>query len=277
MSSENKKKKSELNSLFLTKEFINSRTNLTVRKYIHSLCPIDDERLSIIQSERPDFIINDDFSECSYIIEHFLIDYCYDGPKSNQSESKRANKAISDIYHRYHDPLIGTINDKDIDSATADIEAEINSIANIASSFDYDKYIEGFKRVFNQHYGNMEAYKTNILISGSIIKTGFIIELHCDTTLMHASWNGSVVSFEGKHRAFPLTKDIISIIQTAPELDFVILSQFNEGVYTEACDVRLFEPRNIGHSIDIQRIRIYDKIYYPKINKHIKLNIEKNE
>ena len=123
----------------------------------------------------------------------------------------------------------------------------------------------------------MEAYKTNILISGSIIKTGFIIELHCDTTLMHASWNGSVVSFEGKHRAFPLTKDIISIIQTAPELDFVILSQFNEGVYTEACDVRLFEPRNIGHSIDIQRIRIYDKIYYPKINKHIKLNIEKNE
>lgn len=277
MSIENQKKYSELNCLKLTKEYIEFRTNLTVRKYIHSLCPIVDERLSVLQSERPDFIINDDSNSCSYVIEHFLIDFCYDGPNNNQSKSKRASREVSDIYHRYHDPLIGTINDKNIVSATADIEAEINSIANIASSFDYNKYIDGFKRVFGQHYGNLETYKKNKHINCSRIKTGFIIELHCDTTLMHAGWNGSVVSFKGKHRAFPITKDMISIIQSATELDFVILSQFNVGVFTEASDVRILEPRNLGYSIDKQHIRIYDKIYYPKINKHIKLNIEKNE
>ncbi len=277
MSIEYQKKYAELSCLKLTKEYIELRTSLTVRKYIHSLCPIVDEKLSVLQSERPDFIINDDSNSCSYAIEHFLIDFCYDGPNNNQSKSKRASREVSDIYHRYHDPLIGTINDKDIDSATADIEAEINSIANIASSFDYDKYIDGFKRVFGQHYGNLETYKKNKHINGSKIKTGFIIELHCDTTLMHAGWNGSVVSFKGKHRPFPITKDMISIIQSAAELDFVILSQFNEGVFTEASDVRILEPRNIGYSIDKQHIHIYDKIYYPKINKHIKLNIEKNE
>ena len=277
MSIENQKKNAELSCLTLTKEYIKVRTNLTVRKYIHSLCPIIDERMNIIQSERPDFIINDDTNSCSYAIEHFLIDFCYDGPNNNQSKSKRASKEVTDIYHRYHDPSMGTINDKDIGSAAADIETEINSITNIASSFDYDKYIDGFKRSFGKHYGNLETYKTNKLINSSIIKTGFIIELHCDTTLMHASWNGSVVSFKGNHRAFPITKDMISIIQSATELDFVILSQFNVGVFTEASDVRILEPRNLDYSIDKQHIRIYDKINYPRINKHIKLNIEKNE
>lgn len=45
-----------------------------------------------------------------------------------------------------------------------------------------------------------------------------------------------------KHRPFPLTKDIAGIISAANNLDFVIISQFNEGVAGDSQDVRIYEP-----------------------------------
>lgn len=267
------KKQSEYDCLNLTKSYINNKCNLKTRKYIYSLIPFDDVNIKVEQSERPDFVINSD--KCSYAVEHFLIDFCYDGPANDQSMSKRANRNVFGIYEKYHDHTIGTIKDEDINSAVADIEKEINNIENIAKSFSYEKYIDGFKRVYEQHYNRVESYRANVTLTNPNIKVGFLIELHCDPTLVQAVLNGSLVSFKSNHKPFPITKEIIELFRSSTELDFIILSQFNEGVFTEAHDVRLFEPNRIDASLDKQRIQVYDRIVYPNITKNIKLNIEK--
>ncbi len=77
------------------------------------------------------------------------------------------------------------------------------------------------------------------------------------------------------HKAFPLTKEIVDLISTATKLDFVVISQFDEGVSVEARDVRIYEPKDMDKSIREQRIKIYDKIYYEKTKKNITINLER--
>ena len=266
------KKQFEQRCLYLTREYISSNANLKVRKYFNSLVPICNENLKISQSERPDFIgILGDYS---YGIEHFLVDFCNDGTNNNQSESMRANRDVMDTYKKYHDPEVGTIKDTNIVSATQDIEDELNKIINISLSFDYGKYVEAFRRVFKHHYSRVNDYLSNKLIKGNITKIGFLIELHCDTTLMHAVYNNATVTFKGTHKAFPLTKEIVDLISTATELDFVIVSQFNEGVSVEAQDVRIYEPKDMDKSIREQRITVYDKVYYERIKKNLTIDFK---
>lgn len=270
----NNKKQLEQRCLDLTREYVSNKANLKARKYINSLVPICNEKLKLTQSERPDFVgILDGYS---YAIEHFLVDFCNDGVNNNQSESRRANRDVMDIYKKYHDPDAGTIKDTDIDNATQDIENEINKISNISLSFDYKRYVEAFRRVFDQHYSRVDDYLSNGIIKGKSIKIGFLIEFHCDTTLMHAIYNNSVVYFQGKHKPFPLTKDIVEIISSATKLDFVIISQFNEGVFTESQDVRIYKPNNMEESIKRQHIRIYDNIFYSNVKKNISLTVLKD-
>ena len=246
----------------LTRDYVANRANEKTRKYINSLMPLCDKNFIPIKSERPDFVVN--YGEYSYAIEHFLVDFCNDGINNNQSESRRANQDVMSIYKKYHDPDIGTIKDTDIVCATQDIEEELNKILNISLSFDYEKYVEAFRRVFEQHYSRVNDYLSNKFINGNIMKIGFLIEFHCDTTLMHAVYNNARVAFNGVHKPFPLTKDIVDIISAATKLDFVMVSQFNEGVSIEAQDVRIYEPKDMDKSIREQRIKIYDKVFYEK-------------
>lgn len=268
------KKQLEQRCIELTRDYIESRVNEKTRKYINSLVPICDKSFIPITSERPDFVVN--YGEYSYVIEHFLVDFCNDGVNNNQSESRRANRDVISIYKKYHDPDIGTIKDTDIVCATQDIEDEMNKIINISLSFDYGKYVEAYRRVFEHHYSRVDDYLSNKLIKGNITKIGFLIELHCDTTLMHAVYNNANVSFKGTHKAFPLTKDIVDLICAATKLDFVMVSQFNEGVSVEAQDVRIYEPKDMDKSIQEQRITVYDKVYYEGIKKNITIDYKRN-
>lgn len=265
----NNKKLLEKRCFDLTREYVSTRTNLKVRKYISSLIPICNENLMLYSSERPDFVgaLGDNY----YAVEHFMIDFCNDGINNNQSESRRANNDVMDIYNKYHDPYLGTIKDTDINDATQDIENEINKISNIALAFDYDKYIEAFRRSFEKHYSRVDDYLSNEIIKGNCIKIGFLIEFHCDTTLMHAIYNNSTVSFQGQHRPFPMTREIIDLFDNARKLDFIIVSQFNEGVSVEAQDVRIYEPSNLEDSLMKQRITVYDKVCYSKIKRNVTL------
>ena len=270
----NNKKQLEQRCLDLTREYISTHVNLKVRNYINSIVPICNEKLELIPSERPDFV--GVFDDCYYVVEHFLIDFCNDGINNNQSKSRRANRDVMGIYKKYHDPVVGTIKDTDIDAATQDIKNEINKISNISLSFDYEKYVEAFRRVFDQHYFRLDDYLSNEIIKSKCIKTGFLIEFHCDTTLMHAMLNNSVVTFQGKHKPFPLTKEIVEIIRGASKLDFIIISQFNEGVCVSAEDVRIYEPGNMSRSLETQRVTIFDKVFYTKIQKNITIEIKKD-
>lgn len=91
----------------------------------------------LYSNKRPDFV--GVLGDCYYAVEHFMIDSFNDGINNNHSESRRANNDVMDIYNKYHDPYVGTIQDTDINDATQDIENEINKISNIALTFDYDR------------------------------------------------------------------------------------------------------------------------------------------
>lgn len=265
------KKQIELRCLDLTREYVISRPNNRTRKYINSLIPICDEHFVVDSSERPDFVAH--FKDSSYLIEHFMIDICYDGPQNNQSQSRLFSHEVSGIFKRYHDPEIGTIRDESIGEATKEIEETANRILNIPLSFDYEKYVESFRRVFNHHYEQIDSYLLNKCIKNSDIKVGFMIELHCDTILMNATKNNSNVYFRGKKKEFPLTKEIVDMFESANKLDFIILSQFNEGVSIESSGVHVYEPRNMKKSLEVQGITVFDKVFYTKIRKKINLNI----
>lgn len=266
------KKDAELKCYQYTKDFISTKVNIKIRKYINSIFPITDDYM-LLTSERPDFVVNRD--SISYAIEHFMVDFCNDGIDNNQSKSKLANREVGGIFKKYHDASIGTIKDSDMEAAIADIESQVNRISNIALSFDYKKYVEAFTRIFNHHYKNIITYKSNPELSNKNARVGFLIELHCDTNLVHALLNGSVVSFDTARKSFPLTKEIATLLQNATELDFVIVSQFNEGVYIEASDAKIYVPNDMETSLKKQRVTVYDEIIYPDIRRNVTLNLKK--
>ena len=263
------KKQCELRCFDTTMEYVRHRLNSRERDYFESIFPSD---LRPQQSERPDFIMNS--QGVTYLIEHFLIDFCYDGPKNNQSRSKRENRAVKGIYDQYHDPTIGTIKEEDKEAALSDIETEINRIVNISNIFNYDKYMDAYIRVYSEHYNRIESYKKNTMINNNTIKMGFLIEFHCETFGISAMYNGGEVRFHNPQPAFPMTNEIINLFSRSEDLDFIIVSQYMEGLPTEAKYVRAFEPGNIKRSIDVQRIKIYEKVFYHPLNKELSLVLE---
>ncbi len=263
------KKQNEQNCLEMTKQYVEKHMNNKSRRYFKSLFPLN---YSAIQSERPDFVVNTESS--SYAVEHFMIDFCYDGPQNDQSQSRRAQHNIHDIYTKYHDPGIGTIKDCDVEEAVHDVENEMNRIVNLSQSFNYEIFIERFRMVFQEHYKKLQNYRSNAEIMQDNVRTGFLIDFHRDTLLIKALLNGVVVSFMGGTKEFPITHDILHIFEYAKGLDFIILSQFNEGAATEASSVNIFEPNNLKKSIEIQNIKVYDKVFFDKLKKELKLNIE---
>ncbi len=89
---------------------------------------------------------------------------------------------------------------------------------------------------------------------------------------MRAKYKGSDVSFGTMGSAqFPLTSDIVNIIEQGKDLDFVIVSQYGEGIDYIPKSVWIFEPNRMKESIDIQRIKVYDSVYYLKDKINIKL------
>ncbi len=263
------KKELEFKCISTTKEYIKSHLNKKERKYINSVIPLVD--CNIEKKERPDFVgINDDVE---YLIEHFMVDICYDGRNNNQSKSKIANHKVNDIYEKYHDNQLGTIKEKDYVSATRDIETSVNDIINISNSFEYEKYIEGLARTFRAHYDNVDVYKQQGNTEGRYLKIGFLIEFHVDTYLLNSSKNGRVVMFRDAKPKFPVTREVIALFEKATKLDFIIVSQYAVGIPTEAIDVKVYEPRNINRSLKEQQVEVYDMVYYTKIRKDISVKL----
>ncbi len=260
------KKQLELRCLETTKDYVKRHVNSREKKYFNSIVPINYGE--VMPAERPDFIIKaDDFT---YLIEHFMVDFCYDGRAHNQSQSKLANSEIMGIYNEYHDPTIGTIKDERMEEATEKIEHSLNRVMDLPNRFNYFEYVEGFRTIFSKHYERIEEYKKK---AEGKIKIGFLIEFHREAHILVAERNGLKEIFKGQRKEFPLTKEIYEIVANAKELDFVIISQYDEGVPIEAKDVKIYEPRNIAESLQKQKIVVYDRVYYESIKANIHLNL----
>ncbi len=236
------------------------KLNRRTRKFANSIIPINAQ---VIQSDRPDFVIND--GGTSYVIDHFLVDFCYDGPQNNQSQSSLTTRSIHNMYTKYHDDEIGTIKDCDMESAYEDINDETRRIIQISNSFEYGKFFEAFERIFVGHAGKIDGYKKNSFVKNSNIRSGFLIEFHCSTFNMCALLNNQVTEFKAKKSVFPITKDIISLFQSNPNLDFIILAQYDEGFMTDVKNVFIFDLHDLHKSLEVQNIKVYDSVFYKKI------------
>ena len=251
-----------------TWNYINSKCSIKIQKYIKSVMSIDNYD-NIIMSDSPDLIIINE--ENCIGLEHFMTDYCNDGPSNNQSKSRLAENELKSIYNEYHDDEKG-IDDSNIQEAADRIQNYMNSVAAIHETFDYKKYCEAFERGFRKHYKSLSEYKKNKFLIDRSYKLGFLIEFHCDTLAMRAKYKGSDVSFGTMGSTqFPLTGDIVDIIKQGKDLDFVIVSQYEEGIDYIPKSVWIFEPNRMKESIDIQRIKVYDSVYYLKDKINIKL------
>lgn len=191
-----------------------------------------------------------------------MVDYFYDGISKNQSKSKLEVKELRKIYNNYHDDENG-IDDSNIPHAVSDIQEYMNRIANYHKYFDYKSYIDGFINSYQKHYIRIPEYRKNKLLDNHKPKMGFLIEFHCDTLGVMAEYNGSKVLFNTLGDCqFPMTKDVIYIIEESKELDFVIISQFKEGIDYKPESVLIFEPRNMKESIEKQKIKVYDSVTF---------------
>lgn len=268
-------KQDENNCLMKTVDYVNNKASKMSKKYFISILPVKNISVEdFVASERPDFVLKS--AEQCYGIEHFMVDFCYDGINNNQSQSRLLRKRLWEIYNKFHDEKEGLKNE-DVESARQEIEEFINHNTNISNDFDYSKYIEGLKKTFDKHYKRINDYIHNCSnnIDFDNVKIGFLIEFHCDTFLLYALLNGVKVYFNNsQNMQFPLTKDIINIFKSANKLDFIILTQFSEGVESEANSVLMFEPNNMNKSIDKQRVKIYDQIDYCKVEKVLDLLIQ---
>ncbi len=248
-----------------TIEYVMHRMNKTERRYFSSIVPINAD---VVSADRPDLIMH--YQDHTYLLEHFMVDFCYDGRAHNQSQSKLANSEIMGIYNEYHDPTTGTIKDERMEEATEKIEHSLNRVKDLPNKFNYFEYVEGFRTIFSKHYERMEEYKKK---AEGKKKIGFLIEFHREAHMLVAERNGLKEIFKGQRKEFPLTKEIYEIVANAKELDFVIISQYDEGVPIEAKDVKIYEPRNMAESLQKQKIVVYDRVYYESIKADIHLNL----
>ncbi len=267
MEKKQSKKETEKKCFDTTRKYIQQHATNKERKYFYSVVPIEQ---IVKQRERPDFVI--DTAECSYLIEHFMVDFCYDGPRNNQSQSKRASRGLQEIYEKYHDDQEG-IKDSEMDDAVVDIENAINDLTNLTQSFVYEDFVKAFKRTFDEHYDRVSDYKRECDAKSQNMKIGFLIELHYIPALMHATYNGSIFFSNKKNREFPLTQDIVEIIKAAKDLDFVIISQYDEGVPLDSKDVKIYEPKNLAHSLKVQGVKVFDGIIYLNRKSNIKIEL----
>ncbi len=260
------KKQLELRCLDTTKDYVKRHVNSREKKYFNSIVPINYGE--VMQAERPDYIIKT--GDCTYLIEHFMVDFCYDGRAHNQSQSKLANSEIMGIYNDYHDPVIGTIRDEMMEEATKKIEHSLNRVKDLQNKYKYSDFVNGFRTIFDKHYGKIKEY---MKASEGKTKIGFLIEFHREAHWLIAERNGIQERFNGQHKIFPLTKEIYDIITNAKMLDFVIISQYDEGLPGEAKDVKIYEPRNMSEALRQQKVVVYDKVGYEGINANIHLNL----
>lgn len=260
---DNDKKSAELSCLKKTIEYIQTKSNQRVAKYINSVIPVGEIMDNVMLDEVPDFIVNT--SKGIYAIEHFKTDFCNNGDKNNQSISQLSQKEMWDIYYKYHDEE-EAIKDSDIEPATEDVKNFINKLNTTANAFEYKRFVEGFKKPYAKHYAKVDAYRENKHLQGKDVKFGFLIEFQCQTLGIRAKKHNMIKFFRHSGNIqFPLTKPIVDAFAAANALDFIILAQYEEGFMTESKSVLLFEPANIEESIRKQHLKVYDSVYFPKV------------
>lgn len=210
---------------------------------------------TIVETERPDFIIGDTG------IEHFMIDVI-----TNKKESihrKQSQEMLGKVkYYQNNEEKL----DKDIRNGTLSkyIDETINNRIWGISKFEYSKFISNFKRVYNKHYHNINEYRKHCN------KLGFLIEI---PYMKDIGQPGYIITNKGKQRfqrlrTIPITRDMIKCFKYIGNVDFIIICMeelaFEENIpnYKHNCIFKI-DMKNVEKSIREQSIIICDKFDYP--------------
>lgn len=191
------KKSDEYRSLNAAKEKLPFLKNLT--------------DISQPDQESPDFVFVDNVGN-RIGIEHFRIDISMgsrkdSGTKMTQGEAKR-------IFNKYHDDI-----ENHMDEARESIEKILNCRMREWQNFNHHTFCKNFKTIFNNHYSEVEKYKTKWNLSN----IGFLIEFLVPDAKYMVSAKGESLHIQ-ELRNFPITAEVWQILNDAlNKLDFIIL------------------------------------------------------
>lgn len=122
--------------------FLNEKHNKKFKKY------------EILESERPDFILIKNNQRIG--IEHFKADTILN--QYSDSESVKNEMNTKNMYNKHHSDLLQ--NKFNTNSSANDLEFIINNSLEAMSNFDYDKFIDSFKRIFEKHAKKIPEYRS---------------------------------------------------------------------------------------------------------------------
>ena len=169
------------------------------------------KNISMDGQERPDFLF--EFEGELIGIEHFLVDLVETKIKNSKVPQSRTNaKDEKKLIEEWQPHL----EEEDfVEKALPDTEQCVNEEIQRYALFDYKKFINEFKRIFNDHIEKSKSYeKTDRL--------GFLIELPVPVfTWMVQEKNGNW--HKQRINSIPITEDILNIINGFDEVDFVII------------------------------------------------------
>lgn len=215
--------------------------------------------------ERPDFAV---LSSSRIIgIEHFLSDILLghkdSKPYSIERFSKRQKHYVNERYENTEKLM------EDIQSGKASeiISELINSEYYCGSFFSYDAFIHNLERVTKNHYQNLKDYKENVKESSIDLKMGLLIEIPYPESnngiYRLRSWYTDEW-FKKKIKTVPITEDMIRIVRSLKELDFVILClrPYYSKPDESNTDVFYLNPNDVLNTMDEQDIHIFLEFDY---------------
>lgn len=209
----------------------------------------------IVESERPDFVVGE------IGIEHFLVDILVNDFSASISRKQDAEKIKKiEEYNKHPEKLDECIETGEI---TKYLEKNIKEQIDGLCNFNYNEFINNFKRVFDKHCKNIEAYRKKCKILGFLIEIPYPKPMNTGYVIMDNDTKRTQ-----RLKIIPITKDMIKCFQYANNIDFIVLCiipiNFKED-YSE-CQVVKVDMKNIEKSIRQQGMIICDKFDYSQGN-----------
>lgn len=235
---------------------------------VKELKPYPELTGTILEQERPDFIIRNNDIGCTGI-EHFLIDVITDPiiiekkNKVSQKNDSIVRKTTTEIEKQVNNYKNKDNLEEDISNGKAAtfVEDIINRTLKGVGQFSYEDFIKNFMRIYNKHYKNVSTYREKCQT------LGFLIEIR----YFNPSHNGYLISNKNKTylqrtKTIPVTRDMITCFHESKNIDFIILCMvpINYSENLKDCQVIRIDMDNIENSLRQQHIIICDKFDYYK-------------
>ena len=201
-----------------------------------------------IESESPDFILQHE--DCCVGLEHCLTDSLFN--KSNNSYVRNFDTDCTHTIENYQ-------NNQNLNEGMENVQKMMKNRFDALYNFNYDLFINNFRKIFVKHSNKVEKYKNNLSKYNCDYKLiGCIIEIPCCENASDFKLKKDNRIFKQRLSKFPITKSMIEIIRCNSKFDFVIICSY----YKNNNQIIYLSCNDIYNSIKEQNIQLYDEFDY---------------